>query len=395
MGKKSDRMYITATEWQQDFGGAKRGNSSSDFKRLPFKCCAISLAPFANPVCSPDGAVFDILNIIPYIRKHGSNPVNGSPLAQKQLISLNFNKNNMDEYQCPITFKTFTDSTHIVAIKTSGNVYAYDAVDKLNIKTKNWRDLLTDEPFTRSDIITIQDPHKLGQRDINSFHYVKEDIEVVEEHVKIQKLSTKERINSGAGASASTSRILNEMAQVEKEKKDKLKAEVKITPSFVVKKEKSHNQAHFSNGLAAASLTSMHMTPSTQNNSAFVSNEEYLIKNVREKGYVQMKTSLGELNIELYCQDAPKTCYNFIKLIENGSYNNVKFHRSIRGFMVQGGDPTGTGTGGTSIWGNISFNLGAPFMDEFKNKLSHNSRGILSMANKGANTNTCQLYNIN
>jgi len=62
----------------------------------------------------------------------------------------------LDEYHCPVTFKVFSDHTHIVAIKTTGNVYAYEAVDRLNIKAKHWKDLLSDEPFTRKDIITIQ-----------------------------------------------------------------------------------------------------------------------------------------------------------------------------------------------------------------------------------------------
>jgi peptidyl-prolyl cis-trans isomerase-like 2 len=362
---------------------AKRQVSQNDFKRLPFSCCAISLIPFEHPVCTPDGTIFDILNIVPFIKKHGINPVNGEPLDQKALTTLHFHKNNEGEYQCPVTFKTFTDNTHIVAIKTSGNVYSFEAVDRLNIKNKNWKDLLTDEKFARKDIITLQDPHQIHKRNINSFHYVQQNIEVEEEQVKQDKLSVRQRINDRA----STSRILQEMDEVEKVKQEKAKAEkkVSITPSFIEKTQKTHNQAHFSNGLAAASLTSMHFTPSTQNQSAAISNEEYLIKNVREKGYIQVKTNLGDLNVELYCQDAPKTCYNFIKLCEKGAYDNTSFHRSIRGFMIQGGDPTGTGTGGNSHWGT-------PFGDEFKNSLSHNSRGILSMANKGANTNTCQLY---
>lgn len=149
MGKGTDKMYITATEWKQDFGGARKQKSNSDFKRLPFSSCAISLVPFENPVCTPDGSVFDILSIIPYIKKYGTNPVTGEKLTQKQLITLNFSKNGDGEYQCPVTYKTFTDNTHIVAIKTSGNVYAYDAIEKLNIKTKNWRDLLTDGKSSR------------------------------------------------------------------------------------------------------------------------------------------------------------------------------------------------------------------------------------------------------
>lgn len=62
----------------------------------------------------------------------------------------------LDEYHCPITLRVFNENTHIVAIKTSGNVYAFEAVERLNIKAKFWKDLMTDESFSRKDIITIQ-----------------------------------------------------------------------------------------------------------------------------------------------------------------------------------------------------------------------------------------------
>jgi peptidyl-prolyl cis-trans isomerase-like protein 2 len=63
---------------------------------------------------------------------------------------------SLDEYHCPITLRVFNENTHIVAIKTSGNVYAFEAVERLNIKAKFWKDLMTDESFTRKDVITIQ-----------------------------------------------------------------------------------------------------------------------------------------------------------------------------------------------------------------------------------------------
>jgi peptidyl-prolyl cis-trans isomerase-like protein 2 len=75
--------------------------------------------------------------------------------------------------RCPITFKEFTSHSKIVCIKTTGNVYSYEAVEELNIKPKHWKDLLTDEPFTKKDIITIQDPHNLTARDIQQFDFVK------------------------------------------------------------------------------------------------------------------------------------------------------------------------------------------------------------------------------
>jgi len=100
---------------------------------------------------------------------------------------------------------------------------------------------------------------------------------------------------------------------------------------------------------------------------------------------VTLHTDLGDIKLELYCQQCPKTCENFLALAASGRYNNTIFHRNIPGFMVQGGDPTNSGKGGMSIWGE-------PFEDEFQDSLTHNQRGILSMANGGPNTNKSQFF---
>lgn len=77
------------------------------------------------------------------------------------------------EYACPVTGKVFTEHTHIVAVKPTGNVYAWEAVEQLNVKPKNWKDLLTEEPFTRQDIIQIQDPLNVSARIIGDFDHIK------------------------------------------------------------------------------------------------------------------------------------------------------------------------------------------------------------------------------
>ena len=92
----------------------------------------------------------------------------------------------------------------------------------------------------------------------------------------------------------------------------------------------------------------------------------------------------GLITIELYEKHAPKTCKNFAQLAQRGYYNGVIFHRVIPDFMVQGGDPTGTGRGGSSIYGE-------KFEDEIKPDLKHTGAGILSMANSGPNTNGSQV----
>jgi len=97
-----------------------------------------------------------------------------------------------------------------------------------------------------------------------------------------------------------------------------------------------------------------------------------------------MKTTMGDLYIKLLPNDAPKAVENFIKHANDGYYNGLVFHRVIKDFMIQGGDPLGTGTGGESIWGS-------PFEDEFTLS-AFNFRGALSMANSGANTNGSQFF---
>jgi len=90
--------------------------------------------------------------------------------------------------------------------------------------------------------------------------------------------------------------------------------------------------------------------------------------------------------MEIFCDTAPRTSFNFLALAASGCYNNTKFHRNIRGFIVQGGDPTGTGKGGDSIWDGT-------FPDEFDPENTHDKRGMVSMANKGKpNTNKSQFF---
>ena len=97
-----------------------------------------------------------------------------------------------------------------------------------------------------------------------------------------------------------------------------------------------------------------------------------------------MHTSLGDIKIRLFGDKAPKTVENFVTHAKNGYYDGLIFHRVIKDFMIQGGDPTGTGCGGESIWGS-------PFEDEFSID-ARNYYGALSMANSGPNTNGSQFF---
>jgi peptidylprolyl isomerase len=104
-----------------------------------------------------------------------------------------------------------------------------------------------------------------------------------------------------------------------------------------------------------------------------------------QKTIVVLETNQGNIEIKLYDDQTPKTVENFVSLIMEGYYNGIIFHRVIPGFMIQGGDPTGTGRGGESIWGG-------PFNDEFNPSLPFDRPGILAMANAGPNTNGSQFF---
>ncbi len=113
--------------------------------------------------------------------------------------------------------------------------------------------------------------------------------------------------------------------------------------------------------------------------------KELLTLNENEMLAAIVSTTMGDMEIELYPDKAPKTVENFVGLATKGYYDGIIFHRVIDQFMIQGGDPSGTGTGGQSYFGKA-------FEDEFHDELRHTEAGILSMANAGPNTNGSQFF---
>ncbi|KAH8909924.1 hypothetical protein BR93DRAFT_924937 [Coniochaeta sp. PMI_546] len=424
MGKNTDKLYITHSEWSSSdaysasvgagAGAGSRANSSSNtsFKRLPFNFCAASLQPFKNPVCTPDGTIFDVEVISAWFEKHGhTNPVTGKPLAPKDLISLKFARNSDSSSDAtegemidPVSFKVFTDNTHIVAIRhgTYANVFAWDTVERMNIKPKMWRDLVDDEEFGRADIITLQDPQNAASRDMSQFKFLKdgEDAVLTKEQEEKRKAGN---VNVDALGRIGD-KVLRAKEAVERARREReaggdvnRSASKALTsgkmgppgsrPHSIQEKKLDQKAAAYTTGRAAASFTSTGLTPETSGERAVLTDEEWMLKpkRVKIKGYARMETNLGDLTIELQTETAPKAVWNFVKLAKKGYYKGVAFHRNIKNFMIQGGDPTGTGRGGTSIWGKN-------FADEFDGPLTHDARGIMSMANKGKNTNSSQFF---
>ncbi|OUS45749.1 hypothetical protein BE221DRAFT_206282 [Ostreococcus tauri] len=441
-----DRAYVTASD------------AAAPFRRLPFDRCAISFLPFENAVCAPDGSVFDVSRAVPYVMKHKRHPVSGEALEVRDLIALRWYKNADGAYECPVMKKTFTDSTRIVCVRTTGNVYCAEAIEELCVKAKNWKDLLTEEPFKRSDVITLQDPLDLKSRTLEAFDHVKRGIEtknlgreVDDSNINRKGLSEDMRRvldalgseeaakigERGGSKDAAAARDALELAK-KKEKEDNARRGIENKPdptdnshllrgpAYVApvdnitfkpgsstwdtsagsggatldlrtEKEKAKRRAEMApylvtlktrvnemrtTGHSAMGFTSTTMEAHTKNHRA----EEIVWYNPTKKGYVRLHTNLGDLNIELHCDRAHRTCENFITLAEKGYYDGCKFHRSIKNFMLQGGDPTGTGRGGHCIWGER-------FDDEIKgNPFTHDDRGVLSMANSGKNTNGSQFF---
>ncbi|PSS03784.1 peptidyl-prolyl cis-trans isomerase cyp8 [Coniella lustricola] len=425
MGKGTDKLYITHSEWSSSDAfsasvGAGAGSRAqravgTQFRRLPFNFCAASLQPFKNPVCTPEGTIFDVEVISAWLEKHNTNPVNGQPLDAKDLIKLNFARNADAEADPnagptdgkgdlidPVTFKVFTDNTHIVAVRhgTYANVFAWETIEQMNIKQKNWHDLVDDKEFGRKDIITLQDPQNAASRNLSEFQYLKDGGDAILTPQQIEERKSGSVNIDALGRIGD--KVLRAKEAVEKARRErensgdvnrssKALQKSSIVQGFrkpaIQEKKLAHNAATYTTGRAAASFTSTGLTPETSGERATLTQDEWLLKpkTVKIKGYARVETSVGDVVIELQTETAPKAVWNFVKLSQKGYYRGTIFHRNIKNFMIQGGDPTATGKGGQSIWGKN-------FQDEFDGPLTHSARGMVSMANKGKNTNSSQFF---
>ena len=385
MGKKQhqkDKLYLTCTEWSTLYGGRTAAQNLLDatadqeFRRLPFDHCSLSLQPFTHPYCNTKGVIYDLQSIVPFVQKFGIDPYDGEKIDMKCLVKLNFHKNKSGQFHCPVLFKAFSQNSHIVAIRTTGNVFSYEAVEELNLKAKNMRDLLNDEPFVKSDIIVLQDPKDIDKFNVCNFYHIKNQMRLIDEEgdskTNLRNINNETRLT------------LEELSKNEEINKKEVK-EANQSEKVTKVAADQFNSAHYSTGMVAAGFTSTVMEPVARLEPAVLSDDSIKYSKVKKKGYVRLVTNLGNINLELYCDQTPKTCDNFLRLCKKEYYNNVIFHRLIKNFMIQTGDPTGTGSGGESAFGK-------PFEDEIRPQFSHEGRGVLSMANSGANCNKSQFF---
>ncbi|PVU90765.1 hypothetical protein BB559_004450 [Furculomyces boomerangus] len=405
MGKGTDKLYITHSEWSNkfseggiNFGGKKEGSSRGK-KILPFKCCYLTQIPFKSPVCTEEGHIFEYESILQFLKQYKINPVSGAKLKSKDLMKITVYRNENDELMCPISEKPFNESTRIVLNRKSGHVYSYSTIEELNIKARNMRDLVTDEEFKKTDLIDLYDPKDLDGRIINNFYYVKNNI-----RFNTSQKPINEEDVSNVNPNSSVKRILDLVKEETKEeKKQKLdlyleKPETKENKSVNQKSNsKAHNASLYTTGHVAASLTSTTFAPVTVNENILLSNLEYMLPKIKSNSFVKLKTNFGDLEFELYCSFTPQTCYNFITLAKNGIYDNLRFANSIKNLILISEDPeekiksfysnsdkekdVSDYRNNKKVWSEEL--VGKESMDRLNSerakKQSHDKRGLLSM----------------
>lgn len=319
------------------YGGKKAESAENEyikFKRLPFDHCCIGLRPFNVPYCDVDGNIFELETIIAFLKKYKVNPITGKKMdSVKSLIALHFHRNAQSgDYQCPALFKSFSKNSHIVAVATTGNVYSWDAIEQLNIKAKNWKDLIDNTPFQRSDLITIQNPQQLNKFDIAQFYHIRKKLRLLTEEEELELKDPSKRIRT---MNVETQETLAQLEQDEKNREAEAGSSTSSAPSTAVTVvADKFNAAHYSTGAVAASFTSTVLQPISKHEPAIIDEDLVKYDRVKKKGYLRLTTNLGPLNLELHCDLVPKTCDNFIKHCVSGYYKATKFHRSIRNFMV-------------------------------------------------------------
>lgn len=344
MGKWTDKSYITHSEWKTSFGGAKANSfqassihtqdSLSTSVYVPVNVCLITMNVAQDPVVSiPDGSVFERKVIMSYLKRYGNvHPITGHKLLPSALASIKFHYSNEETLpDCPITGKVFNDNTKVIANVKSGHVYYAEVVYELNIKAKNYKDLVTDEVFQQSDLVVLYDP-KEKKKDRKSFYFIKE------KHLESAASIDEKLKNSYSGkapyqirshmvyllekinAVGSTGKILSKIREL---------SNTVNPPKINISSSSTESTAFTSTSMSTPSSTTDASSASS------ISLEQLkMFKNIKGLGYVSIVTNFGNLNFELYCPSAPKTCFNFIELSKKSYYDNVKFHRLIPGFMV-------------------------------------------------------------
>lgn len=390
-------MYMTASEWKEM--GGKKKKRFMGYKSLPFQYCSLTFTPFSTPVTSLHGYIYDYLHILPYLKKHKTDPCTGKALVSKQLVFLkitDLNSQNEEEpskgrkrareekrFGDPITRKEFNDHSHIVAVvptkfmsllkgdekekqqdgltssRITATVYMYETIKKLNIERGNWTDLVSNETFSEAGIIELQNPEKKKAREYENFAHVTEH---QQSHpagkAKAEKGTDSERRNIRTNYTAD--RILLKAKQQEQSS-----GVPKSLAAFLRKDD----------GLT--SYTNEEMVKLDVENQT----RWRALRKLKKKGYAKVLTSLGDLNLELHFDMAPICCENFVRLAKQGYFNGMTFHKLIPYSYIVAGLPDPSSTGSSYSVYRHKDNPRGYFKDEVNDHKDylHSTRGVVSM----------------
>lgn len=365
MGKNTDKLYITQSEWalgDHSAGGGKKSASQSGVQKNPFWHCTIGQQPISpkNMMVDKLGYVYDIKNIVPYIVKQGKkvagggkkgvvHPVEkGALLARTDLMKLTVSVNGEGKIIDPVSFKEMSKYHTAVVVRPSKRVYLEDTIKELG---KSGRDPVSDEAFTKGDVLRLRN-------------------------------CADEEAGGGGGGGDGDGTVV------------RTGEKTAILADSATDSKPTDRTGQTTTHHVAASLTSTTYVPTTHvtvEETGLVDRLTPKMPELKNPVYalltINCQGQRGQINLELYPYNAPLTVYNFVKLAQTGYYDGTVFHRNIKHFMIQGGDPSGTGSGGESIFGKT-------FRDECGtfNPHTHDSRGVLSMANRGKGTNSSQFF---
>lgn len=155
--RQKEKQYQSAREHRTNSqlraGTASSAANSRVQRRLPFDCCALMLTPYQTPVCTPQGIIFEISALLPFLLKHKADPVTGQKMTTRDIISLQMDKDQEGRWQCPVLTKPFSNQTKIVAIRQPGtneaNVYSFEAYQVSTLLVIRYNDVIQRASLTR------------------------------------------------------------------------------------------------------------------------------------------------------------------------------------------------------------------------------------------------------
>eukprot|EP00924_Labyrinthula_sp_SR-Ha-C_P013034 augustus_masked-scaffold_12-processed-gene-7.2-mRNA-1 protein AED:0.34 eAED:0.35 QI:0/-1/0/1/-1/1/1/0/538 len=282
-----NKLFMTS----KDIKGISESKlEKNSYERLPFYCCSLTFQPFTTPVTTKDGFVYELQHLLPYLKKFKKEPSTGNSLSFENLIYLTYHKNSEQKFHDPVTFKPFTNKSHIVCCAVNGqkktaNVYHYDTVKRLNIDKNSFRDLLSGKEFSKDDIIELQGPNR---KNVTEYKDLK-----LEKAVPILG-------NKKIKLDFSSRKILQKADEAAQE--NERKAQLIFQPrDLAVLNNKELLDLKVSNQKRWKQL-----------------------RELNKSGFCNMKTSIGDIKIELFFAKAPMACENFLTLASEGYFNKTR-----------------------------------------------------------------------